>query len=205
MACGAPAPVAAWQQPPYPPQQGYYGQPGMPYGQPMGYGQPYMMMPVPVRPPSKKMAIAGGVLSLIGCAIVVLLSIWALGNADFKHTDAASGMVYVTLVVTLAAGLMSVFAIQGKWWGALVAGILQTLNVIMTLLCCGAAQAARTHLIFEDVFLESDRSKALQAISTAFACSVLVVLVAAIFCYIGISGAKQWARYRTHMKATETF
>jgi uncharacterized membrane protein len=171
-----------------------------------GYMQPgYMMMPVPTQPPSKRMAVVGGVLSIVSCGIVVLLSIWALGNSDFTRTEAASGIVYVTLGLTAVAAVMSIFAIQGKWWGALVAGILQTLNVLMTLACCGAAQEARAHLIFEDIWLESDRSQTLESISTMFAIGVLCVLIAAIFCYIGISGARQWARYRTHMKATETF
>jgi hypothetical protein len=173
----------------------------MPYGAPM----PYMMVPVPTAPPSKKFAAAGGIISIAASAIVLILILMAWGNKDYTRVDAAKGIMGFTVVLTAAAVLMSVFAIQGKWWGALVAGILQTVNVLMTLALCGAAQEAKTKIMFEDFFYESERAKALETLTTLFAFSVLGVLLAAIFCYIGISGAKRWAQYKAHLEATGAF
>jgi hypothetical protein len=205
--CGAPAPVAAWGQPP---PGAYYGYPGMP-GMP---GMPYMMAPVPMAPPKKTMAVVAGVLSLCSCALVVLFCAIALANHDFSREDGASGAAGFTIVLTLAAALFSVFSIQGKWWGALTAAILQTVNVIMTLAMIGLCAEAARHARYRNwdsydtdynFYGDNDAAKKLESLSGMFALSVIGVLVSMILLYVAIGGAKRWAQYKRHLQAHEAF
>jgi hypothetical protein len=195
-ACGAPAPVSAWGQPP----------PGMYYGHmpPYGYGG-YQMMPVPMQPPKKTFAVVGGITSLCACGLVLLLLAVGYGNHDFRREDGVPEIIAFTLALTAAAGLFSVFSILGKWWGALVAGILQSVNTLMTLALCGGAQEAKEKAMFDSFYIDHRRGDELETLTTLYAFSALGVMLAAIFLYIGISGAKRLAQNKRHLQATETF
>lgn len=205
--CGAPAPVAAWGQPP---PGAYYGYPGMP-GMP---GMPYMV-PVPQVPPKKTMAVVGGVLSLCACALVAFAVLAAFGSSDFTREDGVSGVLGFCLVLTIAAAIFSIFSIQGKWWGALTAAILQSVNTIITFALFGLAQEAARHARWRSWDVESygdygfygdsEAAKKVESLGAVFALGTCAVILAAIFLYIGIGGAKRWAMYKRHLQAHEAF
>jgi hypothetical protein len=204
MACGLAAPVSGYNG-------GYMGQP-MPYGQP--YGQPgympgYQMVPMPTTPPTKRMAVVGGVMTLIASALTLGLCAWTLGNHDFTGRDGHSGVTYVTMAFAVVAGVMAVFGIKGQWWGSLVAGILQTIQVLMTLAMAGLCIETREHLMlrydWDSVPYDDPRLEVLKSMSSGYFIACLAVLMAAIFAYIGIGGARAWVRYQRHLAATGAF
>jgi hypothetical protein len=182
------------------PPQGYAPYPQQPYGM------------APQRPPTKRMAVAGGVLSIVASATVIAIAAGALANDDVAREAAAKGFLFVAIVVAIVALVMAVLAIRGAWWGSLIAGIFQSIQLLVTLGCIGAIAEAKDKLRMEDWVntvsgegVDSDHIHALDALNGFFVMALLVVLVAMIFSYIGIGGAKRWARARASMQATSAF
>src|SRR5205809_898322 len=70
------------------------------------------------------------------------------------HFPGSRGRCTVAIAFGVGTIAMSVFAVRGVWWGSLAAGIVQTLNTIMTMSLTGAAIGAkekiRIHAIIED-------------------------------------------------------
>lgn len=180
------------------------------YGQPMPYGMPYGV-PYRAPPAGKKMAVAGGILALVGSGLVILFAAMALGNHDVTDQKAASGFLIAAIVLALASAVPAVLAMRGSWVGSMLAGILQTLDMFTALMCVGAIASAKDRLKLQDLFsfnddgVDPDRIKALETLSGLMVLGVLVTLIAAIFCYIGIASARRWKRTSTPMQATDVF
>jgi hypothetical protein len=195
-ACGAgawPPPHPAY--PPYPPHP--HAGPWGPYP-----GHPYGGVAVAR---GKGLAVPGGIMSIIAGAIVMLLALATLG-ADGAADDEAAVVVLGICAAFGAGGIVfGVFSIKGRWWGAMIAGIAQTLICLTSFLFIGAIEEARQERELFGSYMSQDEREAFDVLVGAFGLLSLFALVTAILCYIGISSARRHAAYLAHQRATLPF
>jgi len=211
-------PPQAQQPPPYgyayaPPPQMMPMQPGMQPG--MQYigpgGMPYVMMQVPNNLPSKKWAVAGGVMNIVTSSIYLLLGLLALIGASDDHSSEKGALmtgVFIFICLGVAGIIFGVYSVRGRWGGALGGGVLHSVLTLICFVGVGAVEEAkdrRRAYDYYDSYYESSADKGLEAVAGVLVLFALLSALTAIFCYIGISGAKNRARYEAHMRATEHF
>lgn len=192
------------------PPYGYPPPPPPPHGLP--YGGQYVMMPVQNHAPSKRWAMVGGIMDIVTSSIYLLLGLIAFAAASSEPAgDKGSVMMGLFIFNGLAVlGIIfGVYAIRGRWGGALGGGILHSVSALFCFGVIGLVQEEkerRDRLYgYDDYYYESSRDKEYEAIAGVLVLFALLSVLTAIFNYIGISGAKARQRYEQHMRATETF
>lgn len=193
--------------PPPPPQLGYPPPPGgMPYMGPGG--QPYMMMPQAQQGlPSKKWAMVGGIMDIVTSSIYLLLGLLAaIGASNERGNDKSELMlgVFIFICLGIAGIIFGVYSTRGRWGGALGGGILHSVFALICFIAIAAVSEAKNKYE-RDYYYSSSRAKELEAVSGVFVLFALLSTLTAIFCFLGISGAKARARYEQHMRATGAF
>jgi hypothetical protein len=197
------ADAQAAAQPPTQPMQQPYAQPQQPYGQPP-YPQAYGAPAGP--PPSKGMAMAGGIMGIVISSLYLLIGLLAMiGGAVDDDPDAggavAGGAIF--LVFGLAGVIFGVFAVKARWWGCMVGGILQSILALLLLAAYAGISDAESKA---GVFAEINRSE-IDTVKTVVLVWLLITAAVAIFNYIGIVSAKNYERAasRSHLRAAEQF
>lgn len=191
------------------PQQGWAPPPGVPGVQYMGPGGvPYMVMQVPAQGPSKRWAMVGGIMDLVACGFYVLIGLvgmLAVSKEGGHDKNEAMAGLFVFLVLGVAGIIFGIYSIKGKWGGALAAGILHSL---VTLVCFAGIGAAEDEKKTEDsysYYYDAKPNEDIAAAQGVLVIFALLSLLTAIFCFMGISGAKNYARHQQHVRASDHF
>lgn len=220
-------PVQGQVQPPYGQVQPPYGQPpmahpGMMQPAPQGWGQPqpgvqymgpggvpYMVMQMPgPQAPSKRWAMVGGIMDLVACGFYVLIGLIGMIAASSERGDdkgAAMAGLFVFLLLGVAGIIFGIYAIKGRWGGALGAGILHTLTALICFGAIGAIEDDKKDSDSLSYYYDSKPNEGLEAAQGALVLFALLSLLTAIFCFIGISGARNFARHQQHVRASDHF
>jgi hypothetical protein len=181
--------------------------PGMQYGTPPYPPPPAYAAPMGGPPPSKKMAMTGGIFAIVLSSLYLLIALLgtigaAAGDEPDKGSTVAGGMIF--LVLGLAGVIFGVFAVKGRWWGALVGAIIQTLLGLLLLLTVVVLAAAEDAA--DSPFDQTD-AEALGIVKAVILGWLLVTVAAAVLNYLGIPSARRWeeARSRSHLRAADQF
>jgi hypothetical protein len=198
--CGARADAQA--QPGY----GQPYQPPQPMAQP-GYGQPY---PPPlaqaVPPPSRGLVMTAGIIAIVFASIYLLLFVLGtIGNAaNDEPNKGASIVVGILLVGYWAFGLIAgIYTVKGRWWGAMVTGILQTIVALGLLLFYLAIGEAEDQAGFAAEIARDE----IGLVKTILLVWLLITIGIAVINFVAISAAKKVEQYasRSHLRAADQF
>jgi hypothetical protein len=185
-----------------------YGQPQQPYGQPPApYPQPPPQYAAPAGPPpSKGMAMVGGITAIVISSIYLLFGLIAViaGAAD-SDPDAEGAVAggLIILVFGLSGVIFGVFAVKARWWGCMVGGILQSVLALLLLLALAGLQQAEKEAGFAAELARDE----LDTAKTVILVWLLITAVVAVFNFIGIASAKNYERgnSRSHLRAADQF
>lgn len=199
------------QQPQYAqPPQGWAPPPGVQPGvQYMGPGGvPYMVMQMPAQGPSKRWAMVGGIMDLVACGFYVLvglIGLLAVSNERGHDKGAAMAGLVVFLLLGVAGIIFGIYSIKGKWGGALGAGILHSLLTLVCFAGVGAAEDEKKPADSFSYYYDAKPNEDMEAAQGVLVIFALLSLLTAIFCFMGISGAKNYARHQQHVRASDHF
>jgi hypothetical protein len=174
-------------------------------------GMPYMMMQVPNNAPSRKWAMVGGIMDIVVSSIYLLIGLLAaVGASGDRSNDKGSLMMglFIFICLGVAGIIFGVYSTRGRWGGALGGGILHSVLALICFIGVGAVQSVkdrRRSYDYYDSYYRSSEDKGLDAAAGFMVIFALLSVLTAIFCFIGIGGAKARARYDAHMRATGAF
>ncbi len=171
-------------------------------------GVPYMMMQVPAQGPSKRWAMVGGIMDLVACGfygLIGLVGLLAVSNERGGDKDAAMLGLSIFLLMGVVGIVFGIYAIKGRWGGALGAGILHSLLTLVCFAGVGAAADEKESRAAYSYYESSSRNDGFEAAQGMLVIFALLSLLTAIFCFMGISGAKNYARHQQHVRASDHF